>query len=621
MAGDLKTARIVYDELVSLHIGILRRNMYLAPAISCIDGTQAGLEAFLFWFNLVPNRPAMRAHTAFKSAYAPLVDRLLSHHSRDARSHVQVLLAAAQKGVLPAIYGPIVRHLAFILAPATLEHVTESVWQTFIKHTTSHASARASSSARASAHQASATQRAEEGWNALVRALNAVGYGEQAAGVVKRRLDVAWQDGTLAGLRKGHAAQSIVETQRTPVLAHLPRLVRSAYAARRAELKPKALASLLDELSIAKPSLAQRLVDRYEASLADESESTSRLARRGPAMAERLTHARMLACRDAGDHAGVVQRFTEAFHWIGTPDHILPIQAIGSETASDRSWMIPTRHIERKLYPTSVHLTTLYPSLLHLNHNTSGSGSANALSFVQYLRHALLIDSVATTASANADNASPLSGITAISADVIARPLAPRLLPLPTTFAVITRKICELYGPAAGLMLLDQNTELIGDLLSPLSGHGAATTSTDVATDANITATTPNERPKRRAKIALTPSENDLLALRVRTAGRLVPSIDVYNAVLWSLAGHGRTERLSSLLGDMYDEKPIASQAQRVLWRTYGPSQVDEEALDQLRMPRPDERTLLGIAGILEGVGKTEEAEKIRQLCRQSGCE
>jgi hypothetical protein len=117
----------------------------------------------------------------------------------------------------------------------------------------------------------------------------------------------------------------------------------------------------------------------------------------------------------------------------------------------------------------------------------------------------------------------------------------------------------------------------------------------------------------------LTAFEAATLSFRLSLARRIIPTIDVYNAVLWSLAGHTRTDNLASMLGDMYEEKPFAAHAQRLLLKTYGKGQAGvriADLLDEIRMPRPDDRTLLGVAGILEGVGKVVEAEKIREVCR-----
>ena len=657
VSGDLRTARIVYDELVSLHIGILRRSIYLEPAIACIDGTPEGLEAFLFWFNLVTNRPAMRPHAAFKAAYAPLVDRLLELHGTDARAQVQVLLAAAQKGALPAIFGPIARHLAYLVPPATLVTITNSVWETFTKSTTSHASEKASSTARAAAHALSAGRRVGEGWNALVRALRAAGYEGQARQVVLDKSSIEWQDATVQGLVAGCAATEVSKVSaRTADLSHLPRLVRSAHAARRGDLKAKALSALLDELCEARPSLAHRLVERYEATITDSSSETEadvgaqiRQRKRGASMPERLAHARMLAFRDLGDHAGVVERFREAFHWVGIPDqHAAGLSAgtsaDSSPSQSARFWLKPSRPIKTRLYPTSVHLSTLYPSLLHLGHNTSGTGSVQALAFLQSLRHAVLADSLSTHQESSSDSALlsalsatiPTSAIDSPLADILPaeaslRPVPPQLLPMPMTFAILARKVCELYGPKVGLMMLEQNEELIGSLLKPLPGHARPTSlsgSAD-ATSTAVYASAPDsaapspsantKAPRRAARIVLTASEAATLSFRLSLARRLIPTIDVYNAVLWSLAGHTRTDNLASMLGDMYEEKPIAAHAQRLLLKIYGKEQAGvriADLLDENRMPRPDDRTLLGVAGILEGVGKVVEAEKIREVCR-----
>ena len=99
------------------------------------------------------------------------------------------------------------------------------------------------------------------------------------------------------------------------------------------------------------------------------------------------------------------------------------------------------------------------------------------------------------------------------------------------------------------------------------------------------------------------------------------------------------------MLGEMYDEKPIAASAQRTLIRMYGqrlqPGQpghshsdwdtnkdrgmgmgqdgVQRERLgmlDSIKMPRPGEKSMLGVAGVLERAGKVEEAERIRAACR-----
>lgn len=208
--------------------------------------------------------------------------------------------------------------------------------------------------------------------------------------------------------------------------------------------------------------------------------------------------------------------------------------------------------------------------------------------------------------------------------------------------------------------MLDQAEELIAALLRPLPGHGHARTQANpgefsIADDAQQATTVISADPaaptlrisnrRRLPFIPLTTPELHTLQARISLAQALVPSIDQYNALLFSLAGHARIERLATMLGEMYDEKPIAASAQRTLIRMYGqrlqPGQpghshsdwdtnkdrgmgmgqdgVQRERLgmlDSIKMPRPGEKSMLGVAGVLERAGKVEEAERIRAACR-----
>ena len=125
----------------------------------------------------------------------------------------------------------------------------------------------------------------------------------------------------------------------------------------------------------------------------------------------------------------------------------------------------------------------------------------------------------------------------------------------------------------------------------------------------------------------LLPSDRAPLLARLNLAHHLAPTLDSYNALLWSQAGKLQINQMRLLLDRMSKRRHLAQDARFTLLRKYGLGlqrmQTGDDgcnqirmALEVLRVPKPDVKTMKGIAGVIERVGRVDEAEEIRVLIR-----
>jgi hypothetical protein len=325
-SGDLKTARTVYDELQALHIGILRRQVYLSAALGSLDKTKQGKNDFLFWLELVPNRPAVRPYPQSRVQWGPVVSRLIEEHTTDVKFLEQVLLLAGRKGVLPSISGPLVRHLAHFTRPDELQRIFESAMEAYIRSTTSAHSA----SLRAEAHKEFARRRRSDMYGGYARALIAAGWMTAARELLADPpKGVIWDEYTLGKVTRVTA----------PTSTSSSRVVRRVRAALRGDISPTGLASLIQDLE----------ADRRHSLVKQMARRISRIK------ADTWYHARMLLAARDGLHETVIELFNAHFYWVGLPLH--PSK--------------PAESVTKRLYPTKGIITTVLPSLIYTLHPRS----------------------------------------------------------------------------------------------------------------------------------------------------------------------------------------------------------------------------------------------------------
>ncbi|RSH91469.1 hypothetical protein EHS25_009768 [Saitozyma podzolica] len=324
-SGDLKTARTVYDELQALHIGILRRQVYLSAALGSLDKTKQGKADFLFWLELVPNRPAVRPHPRSRVQWGPVISRLIEEHTTDVQFLEQVLLLAGRKGVLPSISGPLVRHLAHFTRPDGLQRIFESAMEAYIRSTTSARS----ESLRAEAHKEFARRRRSDMYGGYARALIAAGWMTAARKLLANPPNgVIWDEYMLGKVTKVMAPTSTSTSS--------SRAVRRVRAALRGDISPTGLANLIQDLE----------ADRRHSLVALMARRISRIK------AETWYHARMLLAARGGSHETVIELFNAHFYWVGLPLH--PSK--------------PAESVTKRLYPTKGIITTVLPSLIYTLH-------------------------------------------------------------------------------------------------------------------------------------------------------------------------------------------------------------------------------------------------------------
>ncbi|KAL1410815.1 hypothetical protein Q8F55_001758 [Vanrija albida] len=174
--NKLAPARKVHDELRALHTDILHREIYLSAAVSSLAPTPEGRTNFLFWMNLIPNRPATPATPALKSTWLPIVHRVMGEHSDDILFISNFLTLAGRKGLLPAILPSVVAPLAAICPPHVSEKIMESATAAYLSVTVSTTS----TSARAEKNRSLATEQVSRFWNRYLRSLAIAGWDESA---------------------------------------------------------------------------------------------------------------------------------------------------------------------------------------------------------------------------------------------------------------------------------------------------------------------------------------------------------------------------------------------------------------------------------------------------------
>lgn len=355
--GNLAEARTLVEELRSLHVGILHRVEYIQAALRSLDHTEAGREAFFFWLELVPNRPAIKAYPSLNEPWHPLIQRLRQHHTMDADLIEQVMLHAARKGVLPSVAAPLGKHLAHLVPFDKAMDVMRTTLRVYFDAVT----ARRSGTARAISHHQHAQDRVRDTWKAYLYVLaQAHRYRDRSE--------------LFASPMEG------VEDAFDIDPASLPALERSTYdwstfgengRTDPAFLRRRAAEALEGKVSIREFASVLSHLERYghAAFVGMLERQFVAPSAEHPYRADLYWHTRIYMLVQQRRNQEAVELFQRRYHWIGMPDH--PLRSAESDPA-DVAMPIPAPGLfdsdasdGDRIYPSSGTLTTLLPALLH----------------------------------------------------------------------------------------------------------------------------------------------------------------------------------------------------------------------------------------------------------------
>ncbi|KAI9633826.1 uncharacterized protein MKK02DRAFT_28586 [Dioszegia hungarica] len=467
--GDIRAARCMHYELSELHVGIQRRAIYLTAAVAVLRPSDKGKAAFLFWLELVPNRPAVRSHPGIKGVWKPVVDRLINEYSADKSFLSDFLFLAARKGILPTVLGPIMRHLAYITPVRELQEMMSRLEEVYLAGTTS----RRSLSTRAAAHAAYAQLRVQEMRNSFLRAVAAAGWKYQAEHMLQD--GQGWTDFTRAYVEERKA---VGEAKAEPASDAAVSLAERVLRAKAGKTSPSNLANLIEALEInQRPRLLEILERRVTGGVDDSRRET-------------WWHAKMLLGRRRGwSNQDIIKLFDQHFLWVGFPPTNLAFGIIDPATSKSYS--------DTKLTASPHILSTVFRALLPL-----------LPSPLEFHKSYLSLSST----------------------------LSPRLRPTTVTHIVLLREITFLQGPSAGL-----------------------------------------------------------LGLRNMVDAGILPSLGVYEAILFSMAGRGEWAGLQGILGGM---------------------EAGVEIAPGVKMAEPRKETYEAIKGILL---KAERWEEVHEVVERAG--
>lgn len=361
--GRLEPARKVYEELRALHTPIQHRAIYLSAAMSSLKPTPQGRADFLFWLELVPNRPATHNNPTLRERWDPIIQRLLAEHFTDQRFVADFLILAGRKGLCPTVLPLITAPLAAMMKPEVSERIFEATLDAYVGSVTSATSL----SDRAAKVAELVTSQRGYYWNLYLRSLALAGWDDSARALLfsppegvtwsRHTRNIVLGQGLTIREAKGKARAStsaaagghtdpLQAVMQSPVSSPLSRDLRRA-------LNSSNLPTVTDLAD-----LQGRLIHIGRKELFDHFRrrfcyppSTPR-GRKAPTVQEMWWHhATIKRLADAGDHIEAVKVFRERFLWIG-----LPPASAAEDTNPDYSYL-------RRIPDIRV-ITTVLPSIL-----------------------------------------------------------------------------------------------------------------------------------------------------------------------------------------------------------------------------------------------------------------
>ncbi|EIW72023.1 hypothetical protein TREMEDRAFT_72633 [Tremella mesenterica DSM 1558] len=400
-SGDLAAARAVYDDLRRLQIPTHARAVYLSAATACLDANPPDKDGFLFWLNLIPNRPATRSHPSLKTTWKPIVERISEILGRDFQFLSQFLMLAAKKGLLPVVLRPFMNYLVLNLSPQQSVNIMGNVTQTYIINT----SPQESESARGLKHRTVAEKQVSGWWNRYMIAMASAGWTDAVTELLNNPpSSVQWSEPARQRLDQllyhpRDAEDENTDDQALPDVPWQPRILaqRLRHALHHPP-SPTTLATIirhLEYISSSHPTILHRFKSRFcrpPGALFISLSSRQNLWR----------HAQLISIRASGSHETAISHFSAHWQWYGLP-------------LSFRS-IVPTS-TSLKAFPSIDIITSILPSLLSCT-LTSDLRSRH----MQYLQ--------------------------------LAHVLPPSWRPTSATHSTFIREICHRLGPAEGISAL-----------------------------------------------------------------------------------------------------------------------------------------------------------------------
>ena len=316
-AGDLQSARTVYNELRTLNIPVHARMLYLDAARQCLCSPESDTSGFLFWLGLIPNRPATTTHAELKRVWLPILSHALESHPQDSEFLAAFTLLVARKGYLPVMGRPLLTHLAMLLPPHQSNSLLREASTIFLEATSSIIS----SSQSGQVHRRAALLSVDGLWNSQLRALVRAGWNDEALHLYQHPpFQVAWSEHTL------EAITSIQEDARKvdAIFSNDSEAIEEASLGMRIRKtlrtvpKPSELASLIFTLR-GLLSTHPKFLDTYRRRFIRRRLELDQQSWAGVRYQVWL-HAELISLRLAGEHEAALRYFEQHWLWLGLPD-------------------------------------------------------------------------------------------------------------------------------------------------------------------------------------------------------------------------------------------------------------------------------------------------------------